>query len=530
MSKVKFIQWGTPEKPKTYTEYTESFEDVKSQYPGGVIFVTYKDDKDKQKQEIWANGVQYSVGGGGGGNVIYGETPVAANGKAGDITGEEGYIYVYTGEKTQTAYYWDTDNSKWLPFNVDAENVWFPKGIQRTALFGTKSAETDIQTEAVGYNLKDLFEYYLVEEIFPSVQVTTATANTGAYSIDMAIPNTTLSSYMNKTNTLAEVGTSYTFNGLQLTENATHTGVEDYTGTCSSITGIQKYGYKKQLSDTSLSNSELKSQIPSIDCTYTSNFSTAQAQAGIANVKGFTGINDSTATSAVVYSKDNPDANVLSLASQTGTVVHGSNQLTLSWSNTATVTRSFSNQIDAEALQAYYASNKGNTDSEHYASTNKVSWVTTAEAITKTYTASSFVVTGVYPLYTNGVEQNVNNTSGSWTNGSITVTSGDTTTAVKGGKLNLYNYISNKTKTYYIGAGNRDASNPLILYIPVINDITNVTAASYNSNKPAGQSTSYDAGAGSFSSAGTVTINGVQYTKWVNAGKFGAQNIKISIS
>jgi hypothetical protein len=49
MSKVKFIQWGTPESPKTYNDYTTSFESIKEQYPGGVIFVTYTDDKNKQK-------------------------------------------------------------------------------------------------------------------------------------------------------------------------------------------------------------------------------------------------------------------------------------------------------------------------------------------------------------------------------------------------------------------------------------------------------------------------------------------------
>lgn len=64
MSKVKFIQWGTPDSPKTYTDYTTSFESIKEQYPGGVIFITYTDENNKQKQEIWANGVQYSVGGG----------------------------------------------------------------------------------------------------------------------------------------------------------------------------------------------------------------------------------------------------------------------------------------------------------------------------------------------------------------------------------------------------------------------------------------------------------------------------------
>lgn len=525
MSKVKFIQLSAASK----SQYDTKLADAQSSYPGAIIFVTYTDDTDnnKQKQEIWANGTKYEVGGGAG-NVVYGDVPVNANGVAEGYTGSEGSIYVYTGQNTQTAYYWK--GNKWNPFNVDAENVWFPKGIQRTALFGTKSAETDIQTEAVGYNLKDLFEYYLVEEIFPNVEPIEATANTGSYSIDMAIPNTALSSYMNKTSTLAEVGTHYTFKGLSLTENATHDGEESYTGTSSSIPGIQKYGYKTQLSDTSLSTAELKSKTPSIKCTYESNFTTAKATVSIKKVKGFNGISDATDESKVVDSQEEPTANVLTLAAQTGKVIHGSNQLRLSWSNTAYVTRSFSNQVNAEAIQAYYASNKGNTDSDHFVSIGEVTWTTITDASDKTYTASSFSVTGVYPLYTNGVEQDVTNTSGSWTSGEIDVTNGDTTTTVKGTKLSLYNYISSTRKIYYIGAGNRDDKNPLILYIPEASGITNVSAASYNTTKPAGQVSSYDSGAGSFNSDGVVTINGVNYVKWVNSVKFGAQNIKISIS
>lgn len=190
MSKVKFIQWGTPEKPKTYQQYTESFEDVKSQYPGGVIFVTYTDDNDKQKQEIWANGVQYSVGGGGGGNVIYGTDMIDATGKTytwqidgetgefvidengqripeyTNITGSEGSIYVYTGEKTQTAYYWVTtdDGGKWEPFNVDAENIWFDGAVKRNKAWGKMGAT---QTSVVDFterkNLVDYLKFYLLE-------------------------------------------------------------------------------------------------------------------------------------------------------------------------------------------------------------------------------------------------------------------------------------------------------------------------------------------------------------------------------
>lgn len=174
MSKVKFIQWGTPEKPKTYQEYTESFEDVKSQYPGGVIFVTYTDDNKKQKQEIWANGVQYSVGGGGGGNVIYGTTAVGSDGTAGDITGDEGYIYIYQSDTAQTAYYWN--NGKWKPFNVDAENIYFPNGFERTEAWGyfTASADGTLKNETkptegeLPKNLVQVFEHYLVKPIFPT--------------------------------------------------------------------------------------------------------------------------------------------------------------------------------------------------------------------------------------------------------------------------------------------------------------------------------------------------------------------------
>ena len=71
MSKVKFIQWGTPASPKSNTDRwasegvnSETFQNLLDQYSGGIIFVTYTDTNNKQAQEIWANGVQYAVGGG----------------------------------------------------------------------------------------------------------------------------------------------------------------------------------------------------------------------------------------------------------------------------------------------------------------------------------------------------------------------------------------------------------------------------------------------------------------------------------
>lgn len=185
MSKVKFIQWGTDANPKQYEErwsvdeqgsITESsdFAKVKEDYKGGIIFVTYLDAKDKITQEIWANGVQYSVGGGGGGNVIYGATAVGSDGTAGDITGDEGYIYIYQSDTAQTAYYWN--NGKWKPFNVDAENIYFPNGFERTEAWGyfTASADGTLKNETkptegeIPKNLVQVFEHYLVKPIFPT--------------------------------------------------------------------------------------------------------------------------------------------------------------------------------------------------------------------------------------------------------------------------------------------------------------------------------------------------------------------------
>lgn len=185
MSKVKFIQWGTDANPKPYKyrwsvdeqgNITESsdFTKVKEDHKGGIIFVTYLDAKNKITQEIWANGVQYSVGGGGGGNVIYGTTAVGSDGTAGDITGDEGYIYIYQSDTAQTAYYWN--NGKWKPFNVDAENIYFPNGFERTEAWGyfTASADGTLKNETkptegeIPKNLVQIFEHYLVKPIFPT--------------------------------------------------------------------------------------------------------------------------------------------------------------------------------------------------------------------------------------------------------------------------------------------------------------------------------------------------------------------------
>lgn len=175
MSKVKFIQLSASSK----SQYDTKLADAQSSYPGAIIFVTYTDDTDnnKQKQEIWANGTKYEVGGGAG-NVVYGDVPVDANGVASGYTGSEGSIYVYKSENSQTAYYWE--NNKWEPFSVDAENVYFPNGFKRTEAWGLYTAnpggeitnETAPATGETPKNLVQVLEYYLVQSVIPEVSVT----------------------------------------------------------------------------------------------------------------------------------------------------------------------------------------------------------------------------------------------------------------------------------------------------------------------------------------------------------------------
>lgn len=184
MSKVRFIQLTVNDGENYQTKIDQALID----YPGAIIFVT---DNGKGKQEIWANGLKYEVGGGGG-NVIYGDVAVNADGYVvlkedaqGNPTefqsGEEGSIYVYKGLTSQTAYFWSTVEKKWKPFNVDAENIYFPNGFERTEAWGyfTASADGTLKNETkptkgeTPKNLIQVFEHYLVKPIFPTeVKVT----------------------------------------------------------------------------------------------------------------------------------------------------------------------------------------------------------------------------------------------------------------------------------------------------------------------------------------------------------------------
>lgn len=217
MSKVKFIQITA----KDVSDYSDKLGKSLRDYPGAIIFVA---NNGAGQQEIWANGLQYKVG--GGGTVLYGlidppafgkeysvvvpnEAPNRADypsGTEGDTqynnalvayqtaldqeafnsivpSATEGTVYIKRGSADQnlsdaTAYILiksisGTDNSgndivtfTWEAFtgNVMAENVWFNGAVRRNQAWGTQSAEVSSKIDfEERKNLIDYLKFYLLK-------------------------------------------------------------------------------------------------------------------------------------------------------------------------------------------------------------------------------------------------------------------------------------------------------------------------------------------------------------------------------
>ena len=333
---------------------------------------------------------------------------------------------------------------------------------------------------------------------------------------------------MDHTDKLVEVGTKYTFasKGFSIKESATHDGKSTYTSNKSTITGMN-FGAATTVGGEVDTNKTTAEAGPiTTTASYNDNFDEATATVTLTNNRGFTGI--STSTNTVIV-----NGQTLTLPTATGIVVEGENKLTLSWSSDASVTRDITKDKTIPAMEYYYASNKGNTSTNKIATTSTVSWVDNNPTVTVSDKTTTFSVNAVYPYYSNGIEQTVAETVGSFTTQSITIKEGGVTKTVNAKKLALYNYKSAVAKTTYVGfglAGVEAGEQPKIFYIPNSANVTSLVGNAYNSNKEAGKASSFDAGCGTWTKDGTVFINDVAYTKWINTGKFGAQNIQIKFA
>lgn len=375
MSKIKFVQWGTDVAPKKFTDRwavdeqnkptgpSTSFSELLAAYTGGVIFVTYKDAKDKDLvQEIWANGVQYSVGGGGG-NIIYGTTAPDADGivtvKGNEVKGSDGYIYVYTTSESQTAYYWVTDH--WVAFDIDAEHVWFPEGFSRTEAWGcvAETTNNEVETSCKGQNLKQVLEKFLVKEIWPTTGTTrsavpTYTLTAGTVELSTSSVDVLRKSTQTVTVTYAKPG-PYTLQSSTYTPTTTSTGFT--------------WGYKEDLTDETITAGNISKN----GTTVTGEISTPSNETTIkVGLKSGSVISTITGQYASALAKDNtqvqytytvPTANYVSSAEQT--FISGgdyADEFTVTWKDSKNTTVT---SATCPAISAYPANNKKECDELH---------------------------------------------------------------------------------------------------------------------------------------------------------------------
>lgn len=512
MSQVKFIQLGTITEPKKNyvvdgnNEYTTDLQSAINSYPGAVIFTTFiKSATGKPKNEIYANGQLYSAGGSGSGAVYYGTVDVGADGQIENFSSthegaepEVGNVYIYDptddAEKTSggniadcTAYYYDS--SKWVAFtgNVNAENVWFPNGVDRTEAWGTKAKDSSgkIQNECVDMNLREVLDYYLVKEMDPEL----------------------VSGYHNDTYPTWSISLANSFpTKLTLKRGTSSTGAEVTSGS------LVKVGDKFYLSEQSF--------IPSLNCgeagnNYTQTYGPAYISGleyGYWNVESEVGDKTKLKKDALT---DIGHVGHIHGNSTTGTIsynlnqTNGNNTLTVTTTNfidsnsTTSDTKTGSNELTVgeRTLTAQKGVNKvklelsvGNTwrrtaqsvtipgINTVYACTNKgnVSYTNATEKIKRTASVaaksisdtadtksisdkntSEFKVYAVYPIFTNGVEKdNTAKDKGEFSSNPHNQINLSTT-------YQINNSDGINTSTFYIGFGQPDTKDWLV-YIPSI--------------------------------------------------------------
>lgn len=545
---VKFYRLGSSSNDSSvsYEQYQSYITGDAS--VGGIVFArVYDPEKNKTTQFIWANGIEYNLGAGSSNakiDVSTADPSVYFEGKTpshGDYYVKEEYVSDNVNvEPKRTAYIFDStlDNyaGDWVALdgNVNATNVYFPEGFLRTKAWGTQGDRTEIKSDDIqGKNLKEVLEFYLVEELWPSVSATTGTASATTYAISINKPGS-IASYMNKSATLAFVDTVYTFNGMSIDSSASHNGPASINGTKSTISGMANGSTIDLNIDVNPNLKSVERGPLTATAEYTTNFNDASITA-VLDVSGFTGID------AVTKNVGVEQGDTLVFSSDSGTIVEGNNTITLSWVTDASVSRTLTPVGDDNipAMTYYYASNKGNVNNAHAAQTNAVEWSNVANATKPTYTTTSFTVKGVYGIFTNGVKNTKSSAGGiGESNANFKWSDNNTyhdqeSTSANYTKWDLWDNSSNRTM--YINVGNfsgDDSGNQPIVFIPKKLGLSIETGSSHKvatASIAAGVVSGFGASSLYFAAAEDVTLDGVEYKMYKIVGEFGATCLKVEL-
>lgn len=500
MAQVKFMQLGTNANPKkdylvdNVNEYRTDLAQAIADYPGAIIFTTFKKSATaaRAKNEIYANGQLYSAGGSGSGAVYVGSTEVT-NGVISNFSTlfegaepEDGNVYIYSpnpdghtieGENIadRTAYYYQAgegNTGKWVAFtgNVNAENVWFPNGVDRTEAWGTKPKDRtgQIQNECVDMNLREVLDYYLVKEMDPTLgngyhndtYPDWSISITNSFPQTLTIKKGSSAGEEVKSGSLVKVGDQFYLGAQTFTPSLScaKAGDEDsQTYGPSYISGLG-YGYwnvesevgdKTKLKKDALTTKDHVGHIHSATVSGTITYNSTQTNGS--NTLKVTTTNFSDSNSITSDTKTGSTA--LQLTERTLTTQEGVNKVKLELSVGNTWGRTAQSVTIPGINTVYACTNKGNISYTDATKTTRRAKSVNAKPISDTaatknisdQSTSEFKVIAVNPIITNGVmfeTETKTNASGAFYNADKTST-----------QEYLRDYISSDSGYWYFGFG-----------------------------------------------------------------------------
>lgn len=435
-SQVPFIQVTTY---KTYDQLAA----LASQYPNAIIFYKAENPSTNLTEaSIWAHGLEYKTGGGNTrvriGSVDIDPTDATVGFGSAPALGdfyikETAIANTNPVQYSRTAYVYALNSSNELVWqvldgNVNAENVYFPTGFERTEKWGVKQSENSVPTVdqgTVGKNLKDVFEYYLVKEKWPDPtpstsdgsQVTTDTFAVVDGGATLSLKLNT--SGGNNIDTYVLYGNDVYASGEYITTLTKTASPGIITYNDSRITGMS-FGYGTSASSGRTSSDQAKpATLQTFSRTVTDN---QNVTSGKATSKMYYDNPEGT-DDPVESAENNASGGADIKLSTTHTISEpaiGTHTVSLINTNAASWGRSFSpntNVTTSNISAVYYCTNKGNTDGSHYKSvTGKTINLPASSVSCSNPSGAEKSFTVYYPVYGNmknasGTVQRATNTT-----------------------------------------------------------------------------------------------------------------------
>jgi len=259
---------------------------------------------------------------------------------------------------------------------VDATNVFFKDGVDRTAAIGVLPATTGgaIKNEGKEKNLKELLEYYLVGESFPKATLSTGSATFEPYGIQVSnLPNN-IKSYITidgnaapNAGTLVEIGKSIEVAEISGTLTCSSSGTWSTSKTAQSHITNMNFGYCTSLGTPIVGEEGHYTPDGSISSSTVIDGESVTSVASYNNIKTTNLTVNATLTALGTSTTSATTDSTYDFATQSLSVVAGTNSFSLSLTHDATVSRSLSTNSVTPIDKVYVISNKNHVAADETA-------------------------------------------------------------------------------------------------------------------------------------------------------------------